>query len=60
VDRDGRAHAFEVLQGDRTKVSAALHAVKHFSFQPCANSTDCGHLLKFIDFGDASLVQRID
>jgi hypothetical protein len=60
VDRDGRSQDFQVLRGDRKKVSAALHAAKRFSFQPCASSTDCDHLLKFIDYGDASLVQRID
>jgi hypothetical protein len=60
VDREGRAQEFQFLQGDPKRVSAALHAAKRFSFQPCADSADCDHLLKFIDFGDASLVQRID
>jgi hypothetical protein len=61
VDSGGRAQDFQILSGNRTEVSAALQAAKHFSFQPCASSAaDCDHLLKFIDFGNASLVQRID
>jgi len=60
VDRDGRAMAFRVLRGDQKKVSAALHAAKRWSFQPCSGAEDCEHLLKFTDYGDASIVQMID
>lgn len=60
VDRDGRAQAFHVLRGDQKKISAALHAAKRWSFQPCSGAEDCEHLLKFTDYGDASIVQVID
>lgn len=58
VDREGRPQAFDVLQGDQKKVSAALAAAKRWSFQPC--SADCEHLLKFTDYGGASIVQMIN
>lgn len=60
VDHQGRAQAFQVLQGDRKKRSAALAAARRWSFQPCSGSVDCEHLLKFTDYGDASFVQMID
>jgi len=60
VDSDGHAQAFQVLQGDRNKIPSALDAARRFSFQPCDISADCDHLLKFTDYGDASMVQRID
>jgi hypothetical protein len=60
VDRQGRAQAFHVLRGNEKKKSAALNAAKHWSFEPCPGSTDCEHLLKFTDYGDASVVQMIE
>ena len=60
VDREGRALAFHVLRGDQKKISAALNAARRWSFQPCFGSADCEHLLKFTDYGDASIVQMID
>ncbi len=60
VDSEGRAQAFQVLRGDRKKISAALAAAKRWSFQPCSGSVDCEHLLKFTDYGDASIVHMID
>jgi hypothetical protein len=58
VDREGRPQTLLVLQGDQKKVSAALAAAKRWSFQPC--SADCEHLLKFTDYGGASVVQMIN
>jgi outer membrane biosynthesis protein TonB len=60
VDRQGRAHTFNIVQGDRKKVPAALAAARRWSFQPCSGSAECEHLLKFTDYGDASVVQIID
>jgi hypothetical protein len=60
VDSEGRVLACRVLQGDHQKISAALDAARRFSFQPCAASRDCVHLLKFTYYGDASIVQRIE
>ncbi len=60
VDSEGHAQAFQIIEGNRKNISAALHAARRFAFQPCASSGDCDHLLKFTDYGDASIVQRID
>jgi hypothetical protein len=60
VDSQGRAQAFQIIEGNRKNISAALHAARRFAFQPCASSGDCDHLLKFSDYGDASITQRID
>jgi hypothetical protein len=60
VDSEGRAQAIQLLHGSRTRLSAALHAARRFSFEPCASSADCDHLLIFTDYGDASIVQRIE
>jgi outer membrane biosynthesis protein TonB len=60
VDRKGQPHAFQIVRGDRKKISAALDAAKRWSFQPCPGSADCEHLMKFTDYGDASSVQIID
>ena len=59
VDRDGRAQAFQIVRGNRD-ISAALTAVRRWSFQPCAGDADCKHLLKFTNYGDAFSVQMID
>ena len=60
VDREGRAQAFQILRGDQKKIPAALAAAKHLSYQPCSGNADCEHVLKFTDYGDTSIVQRID
>jgi hypothetical protein len=60
VDTQGRAQAFQILQGDHKQTSAALSAARQLSFRPCSSSADCEHLLKFTDYGDASIVQSID
>ncbi len=60
VDGEGRAQAFQVVSGDQKKTAAALAAAKRWSFQPCASSAECEHLLKFTDYGGASRVQMID
>ena len=60
VDSQGRASAFQILQGNQNKKSAALNAAKRWSFQPCSGSVDCQHLLKFTDHGDASVVQMLN
>jgi hypothetical protein len=60
VDSEGHAQDIQVLQGDTKKTSAALSAAKHFYFGPCDGSSNCDHLLKFIEHGDASIVQRIE
>jgi hypothetical protein len=60
VDSQGRAQAFQILQGNQKKGSAALHAARLLSFPPCSSSADCEHRLKFTDYGDASIVQKID
>ena len=60
VDSQGRAQAFQILQGNQKKGSAALNAARQLSFQPCSSSADCEHRLKFTDYGDASIVQKID
>lgn len=60
VDGEGRAQEFHVLSGDQTKVAAALNAARHWSFQPCSSSDECEHLLKYTDYGDASVVKIID
>ena len=60
VDRQGRTQEVEILQGHSKKTSAALHAARRFAFEPCNRSFDCDHLLKFTDYGDASIVQKID
>ena len=60
VDQQGRAGTFRIMQGDRTKIPAALRAARLWHFQPCSGSATCEHLLKFTDYGDASLVQVID
>jgi hypothetical protein len=60
VDRHGRAQQVEILRGDPKKTSAALNAARRFAFEPCHGSFDCDHLLKFTDYGDASIVQKID
>ena len=60
VDTEGRVQSFHVLRGDQRRRSAALNAAKHWSFQPCSNSADCEHLLKFTDYGDVSMLRMID
>jgi hypothetical protein len=60
VDGEGRAQGFQVVSGDQKKTAAALAAAKRWSFQPCASSAECEHLLKFTDYGGASRVQMID
>jgi hypothetical protein len=60
VDAEGRPQSFHVLRGDQKRRSAALNAARHWSFQPCSNSFDCEHLLKFTDYGDASMLRLID
>ena len=60
VDQQGRAGTFRIVQGDREKIPAALHAARLWHFQPCSGSGSCEHLLKFTDYGDASLVRMID
>jgi len=59
VDRQGHAREVEILQGSK-KTSAALSAARRFAFEPCDRAFDCDHLLKFTDFGDAFIVQKID
>jgi hypothetical protein len=59
VDRVGRAQAFQIVRG-KQDISAALAAVKRWPFQPCAGGTDCKHLLRFTNYGDASVIQVID
>jgi hypothetical protein len=60
VDSQGHAQEFRVLRGDQHKASAALNVARHWSFQPCARSSDCEQLLKFTDYGDASVLHSID
>ncbi len=60
VDSEGRAQSFQVLRGAQKRRSAALNAARHWSFQPCASSADCEHLLRFTDYGDASSLRMID
>jgi hypothetical protein len=60
VDHEGQAQTFHILQGNRKKMSVALNAAKHWHFQPCSSSAGCEHLLKFTDYGDASILQMID
>jgi hypothetical protein len=60
VDSEGRAQSFHVLRGDQRRRSAALNAARHWSFQPCSSSADCEHLLKFTDYGDATILRMID
>jgi hypothetical protein len=59
VDGGGRAHAFQIVRG-KQDISAALAAVKRWPFQPCAVGAGCKHLLKFTNYGDASVIQVID
>jgi hypothetical protein len=60
VDGEGQAQTFQILQGDRKKIPAALAAAKRWHFQPCSDSAACEHSLKITDYGDASSVQMID
>lgn len=60
VDGQGRAQTFEVVRGDEKKVSAALAAAKRWAFQPCSGGGDCEHLLKFTDYGGASVVRMVE
>jgi hypothetical protein len=60
VDGEGHAQDIRVLRGDPKKTSAALSVAKHFYFGPCGGSSNCDHLLKFTEHGDASIVQRIE
>jgi hypothetical protein len=60
VDSEGLAQEFHVVRGDRKKKSAALNAARHWCFQPCSGSAGCEHLLKFTDYGDASILRMID
>jgi hypothetical protein len=60
VDNEGRPQSFHVLRGDLKRRSAALNAARHWSFQPCSSSADCEQLLKFTDYGDASMLRVID
>ena len=60
VDGSGQAQNFEVLSGNQTRESAALKAARLLRFQPCTTSEACEHMLKFTDYGDASVVKMID
>ena len=60
VDQQGNSQNFEVVQGDQRKISAALHAAKRYHFQPCSGLDACEHLLKFTDYGDASVLRSMD
>lgn len=60
VDSQGHTQEVEILQGHSKKTAAALTAARRFAFEPCNRSFDCDHLLKFTDYGDASIVQKIE
>lgn len=60
VDRAGRATAFHILQGEQKEIAAALDVAQRWSFQPCTNSDNCEHSLRFKTYGDASIMQMID
>jgi hypothetical protein len=60
VDRQGHPHEVQIMRGKSKKTSAALNAARRFAFEPCNRSNDCDHLLKFTDYGDASILQKID
>ena len=60
VNHDGRAERFEVLQGDRERIAAALIAAQAWHFQPCSSADICEHRLRITNYEDASIVQMID
>lgn len=60
VNHQGQAERFEVLQGDRGKISAALEAAQAWHFQPCSSADVCEHTLRIKNYEDASIVQMID
>jgi len=60
VDRNGRPQAIHALKGDQKMIPAARAAASRWTFQPCSRSSDCQHLLKFTDYGDASALEVID
>ncbi len=60
VNHQGQAERFEVLQGDRGKISAALEVAKAWHFQPCSSADVCEHTLRVKNYEDASIVQMID
>jgi hypothetical protein len=60
VNHQGQAERFEVLQGDRGKISAALEVAKAWRFKPCSSADVCEHTLRVKNYEDASIVQMID
>jgi hypothetical protein len=60
VNHQGRAERFEVLQGDRMRIAAALIAAQAWHFLPCSSAEVCEHTLRITNYGDASIVQMID
>jgi hypothetical protein len=60
VNHEGQAERFEVLQGDRSNISAAMVAAKAWHFQPCFMADVCEHRLRITNYEDASIVQMID
>jgi len=60
VNHEGRAERFEVLQGDRNRIAAALIAAQAWHFQPCSSADVCEHRLRITNYEDASIVQMID
>jgi len=60
VDGEGRASTFHILQGDQKSIAPALAVARHWHFQPCADSAECEHLLRYTDHGDASTLQAIN
>ena len=59
VNVAGQPKDFEVIDGDQSKISAALSAARLWHFKPCAGREACEQVLKFTDYGDSSRVQRI-
>jgi hypothetical protein len=60
IDAAGHAQSLEAMGGDPRKKLVALNAARAWSFQPCLGSDSCEHVLKVVDYGDASLTRMIE
>jgi hypothetical protein len=60
VDSHGQALGFQLLRGNKKKISAAMAAAKRWPYQPCSGSSECAHLMRFTYFGNASVVTMVE